>query len=38
MSNSDITLKQAQAAVQAALEKSDEIGTKMNVTVVDAGS
>jgi uncharacterized protein GlcG (DUF336 family) len=35
---SDITLQQAQAALQAALSKSAEIGTKMNVSVVDAGS
>ena len=33
-----ITLKQAQAAVEAALRKSDEIDTKMNVAVVDAGA
>ena len=31
-----ITLKQAQAAVEAALKKSQEIGTLMNVAVVDA--
>ena len=33
-----ITLKQAQAAVQAAHEKSLEIGVKMNIAVVDAGA
>jgi uncharacterized protein GlcG (DUF336 family) len=33
-----ITLKQAQAAVEAALKKSQEIGTLMNVAVVDAGA
>jgi uncharacterized protein GlcG (DUF336 family) len=35
---SDITLQQAQAALQAALSKSVEIGTKMDVAVVDSGS
>ena len=35
---SDITLEQAQAALQAALRKSAEIGTKMDVAVVDAGA
>ena len=35
---SDITLQQAQAALQAALQKSAEIGTKMDVAVVDAGA
>lgn len=35
---SDITLEQAQAAVSAALEKSQAIGTKMNIAVVDAGA
>jgi uncharacterized protein GlcG (DUF336 family) len=34
---SDITLEQAQAVVAAALAKSTEIGTRMNVAVVDAG-
>jgi uncharacterized protein GlcG (DUF336 family) len=34
---SDITLEQAQAVVAAALSKSTEIGTRMNVAVVDAG-
>jgi uncharacterized protein GlcG (DUF336 family) len=34
----DISLDQAQAALQAALKKSDEIGTKMDVAVVDAGA
>ena len=34
----NITLKQAQAAVEAALKKSDDIKTKMNVAVVDAGA
>jgi uncharacterized protein GlcG (DUF336 family) len=33
-----ITLKQAQAAVEAALKKSKEIGTLMNIAVVDAGA
>lgn len=35
---SDISLKQAQAAVNAALEKAKETGAKMNVAVVDAGA
>jgi uncharacterized protein GlcG (DUF336 family) len=34
---SDITLEQAQTVVAAALAKSAEIGTLMNVAVVDAG-
>jgi uncharacterized protein GlcG (DUF336 family) len=34
----DMSLKQAQAAVAAALAKADEIGTKMNIAVVDAGA
>jgi uncharacterized protein GlcG (DUF336 family) len=34
---SDITLEQAQTVVAAALAKSTEIGTLMNVAVVDAG-
>ena len=35
---SDITLTQARAAVDAALKKSDEIGVKMDICVVDAGA
>ena len=34
----DITLKQAQAAVAAALEKAAELGVKMNIAVVDVGA
>ena len=34
----EITLQQARAAVDTALEKSKEIGVKMNVAVVDAGA
>lgn len=34
----DITLHQADAAVAAAVAKAGEIGTKMNVAVVDAGA
>ena len=34
----DITLDQAQAAVAAAISKSDELGTKMDIAVVDAGA
>jgi len=33
-----ITLKQAQAAIEAALKTSQAIGTLMNVAVVDAGT
>ena len=33
----DITLQQANAAVAAAVAKAAEIGTKMNIAVVDAG-
>lgn len=33
-----ITLEQAQAAVQAAQQKSTEMGVKMNIAVVDAGA
>jgi uncharacterized protein GlcG (DUF336 family) len=34
----DVTLKQADAAVAAALAKAREIGVKMNIAVVDAGA
>ena len=34
----DITLDQAQLAVSAAIEKSQQIGTKMDIAVVDAGA
>ena len=34
----EVTLQQARAAVNTALEKSKEIGVKMNVAVVDAGA
>jgi uncharacterized protein GlcG (DUF336 family) len=34
----DITLKQANAAVAAAVAKATEIGAKMNIAVVDAGA
>ena len=33
----DISLQQAHAIVEAAARKSNEIGTKMNIAVVDAG-
>ena len=33
-----ITLEQAQAAVQAAHQKSFEMGVKMNIAIVDAGA
>ena len=35
---SEITLDQAQAAVAAAIAKSDELGTKMDIAVVDTGA
>jgi len=34
----DITLKQAQAAVAAAVEKSQSMNVKMDIAVVDAGA
>ena len=34
----DITLTQAQAAVAAAEKKASEIGTKMDIAIVDAGA
>ncbi len=34
----DVTTKQARAVVDAALKKAEEIGTKMNIAVVDAGA
>ncbi len=34
----NITLEQAQAAVQAAHQKALEMGVKMNISVVDAGA
>ena len=34
----DITLQQARTAVTAAIEKSQEIGVKMNIAVVDTGA
>jgi uncharacterized protein GlcG (DUF336 family) len=33
----DIDLDQAQRALEAALKKAEEVGTKMNIAVVDAG-
>jgi len=33
----NITLKQAQAVVDAAIKKSQEIGTKMDIAVIDSG-
>ena len=35
---SDITLERANAAIKAALAKSQELGVKMNIAVVDAGT
>ncbi|MEA2554825.1 MAG: hypothetical protein QOI60_156 [Actinomycetota bacterium] len=37
LGSKDISLDQANVALEAALKKSDEIGTKMDVAVVDAG-
>ena len=34
----DISLQQAQAVVQAAIVKAQEVGTKMDIAVVDAGA
>ncbi len=34
----DITLKQAHAVIGAALKRAEEIGTKMDIAVVDAGA
>jgi uncharacterized protein GlcG (DUF336 family) len=34
----DITMKQTQAVIAAALKKAQEIGAKMNIAVVDAGA
>ena len=33
----NITLKQAQKAIEAAVEKSEELGVKMNIAVMDSG-
>ncbi len=38
MNNSDITLEGAQEAIKAALAKSEELGVKMNIAIVDAGT
>ena len=34
----NITLKQAEAAIQAAQEKATQLGVKMNIAIVDAGA
>ncbi len=34
----NITLKQAEAAIQAAQQKATELGVKMNIALVDAGA
>ncbi len=34
----DITMKQAQAVIEAALSKAKEIDTKMDIAIVDAGT
>lgn len=33
----NVTQKQAQAAIDAAIKKSEELGVKMNIAVMDAG-
>ena len=38
LSTSDISADQAQAVVEAAKAKAEEIGTKMDIAVVDAGA
>jgi len=38
ISTNDISLDQARSAVSAAIEKSNEIGTKMDIAIVDAGA
>jgi uncharacterized protein GlcG (DUF336 family) len=35
---SDITMQQARAAIDGARKKSDELGVKMNIAIVDAGT
>ncbi len=35
---SDITMQQARAAVDAAREKSQQLGVKMNIAIVDGGA
>jgi len=35
--NVDITLKQAQTAIEAAIQKATKLNTKMDICVVDAG-
>ena len=34
----DITMEQARAVLEAALNKAEETGTKMDIAVVDAGA
>lgn len=34
----NITLEQAQKAIEAALQKSKELGVKMNIAIVDSGA
>lgn len=36
--NNDVSLEDARAAVSAAIEKSKEMGVKMDIAVVDAGA
>jgi uncharacterized protein GlcG (DUF336 family) len=35
---SDLTIQQARAAVDAALKRSQQLGVKMNIAIVDAGA
>lgn len=34
----NISIKQAQSAIEAAIRKSEELGVKMNIAVVDSGA
>ena len=38
INTSDISLDQSRTAVSAAIEKANEIGTKMDIAIVDAGA
>jgi uncharacterized protein GlcG (DUF336 family) len=38
LSTKDLSLDQANAALEAAVKKAEEIGTKMDIAIVDAGA
>lgn len=38
LATNDITLEAAQRAIAAAIKKSEELGCKMNIAIVDAGA